>query len=133
MVAAMQQSKVSSASDGPVLVDSKGVAKPDKLTSEVANNLTKFKTWKLKYTNWICAACMNAEIVLTGVENDNATEVDDAKFRLVDLNYPGDLARLSAQLRATLVSMCEGEPLTIVTNAPKGGRGGIECFRRLCN
>ena len=61
MVAAMQQSKGSSASDGPVLVDAKGVAKPDKLTSDVANDLTKFKTWKLKYTNWICAACSTSQ------------------------------------------------------------------------
>ena len=133
MVAAMQQSKGSSASDGPVLVDAKGVAKPDKLTSDVANDLTKFKTWKLKYTNWICAACTNAEVILTGLENDNATEIDDEKFRNADLNYAGNLAQLSAQLRATLVSLCEGEPLTIVTNAPKGDRGGIECFRRLCS
>ena len=94
MVAAMQQSKGSSASDGPVLVDATGVAKPDKLTSDVANDLTKFKTWKLKYTNWICAACTNAEVILTGLENDNATEIDDEHFRNAHLNYTGNMAQL---------------------------------------
>ena len=41
--------------------------------------------------------------------------------------------QLSAQLRATLVSLCVEEPLSIVQNTTKGPQSGIEALRRLTN
>lgn len=132
-MAAMMQQTSSRGGDQQVLVDAKGVGKPDRLTVTVASDAIGFKTWRYKFANWIGAACSGAGPVLEAIENDNGSEIDLARFEQLNLDFQGDLARLSAQLKATLVSLCEAEPLVIVMNAPKGERGGLECYRRLCN
>ena len=38
------------------LVDNRGVAKPEVLNSKIAGDVSLFKTWRVKFTNWICAA-----------------------------------------------------------------------------
>ena len=43
------------------------------------------------------------------------------------------LPKLSAQLKATLMSLCHEEPLSIIVNTAKGPHSGLESLRRLNN
>ena len=116
---------------GAVLVDTRGVAKPEVLNAEIANDRSRFKTWRLKFVNWITAAHPHAHEVLELIEVNNNTEITADEFEKMDLEHTGDLAQLSAQIRASLVSLCDGEPLTVIMNAPRKEHGGIEAYRRL--
>ena len=53
--AAMNRLSLVGKGSGASLVDSRGVGKPDVLNSKVANELSAFKTWRLKFVNWIWA------------------------------------------------------------------------------
>ncbi len=112
------------------LVDSRGVAKPEPLTSKVAEDVAKFKMWRVKFVNWICAAMPSANSILERIEEDTATDITQNDFDELCEGHEA-APKISAQLRATLVSMCEGEPYAIVLNGPKGARAGIEAMRRL--
>ena len=106
------------------LVDSRGVAKPPTLTAAQAEKPGSFKTWRIKYSNWILAAFPNHSVVLRGIEEQTQTEITADRFAelLVD---DQELAALSANIRCTLVSMTEDEPFSIVTKAPAGAHGGV--------
>ena len=112
------------------LVDSRGVAKPPTLTAAQAEKPGSFKTWRIKYSNWILAAFPNHSVVLRGIEEQTQTEITADRFAelLVD---DQELAAPSANIRCTLVSMTEDEPFSIVTKAPAGAHGGLEALRRL--
>eukprot|EP00971_Amphidinium_carterae_P346614 6488197-Amphidinium_carterae.1 len=43
------------------------------------------------------------------------------------------LEKLSAQIKAILISLCTEEPLSIVVNTTRGPQGGLEALRRLNN
>ena len=57
---------------GASLVDSRGVGKPDVLNSKVANELSAFKAWRLKFVNWICASWPGAATYLEELASSNA-------------------------------------------------------------
>ena len=80
--------------------------------------------------NWIAAAFPDSLKVLNWLEEHNQTEIDTTQWDDWELQYPM-LERLSAQIRATLVSLCDGEALKVVINSPNDERSGIEALRRL--
>ena len=114
------------------LVDSRGVAKPDRLDNKTAGDHGSFKTWRIKFQNWICAAMPAAHDVLQMLETHSNDEVTETAYQEILAKNPV-AERLGAQLYATLVSHCVDEPLAIVINGPKGIHNGLEALRRINN
>ena len=130
---AMNRISTASKGSGASLVDSRGVGKPDVLNSKVANELSAFKTWRLKFVvNWICASWPGAATILEELESSSSDEVALVSYQKLVQEQPL-VEQLSAQLRATLVSLCVEEPLSIVQNTTKGPQSGLEALRRLNN
>ena len=125
------QTSVEAASRGP-LVDPRGVAKPADLTAKIASNPAGFRAWRLKYRNWVLAALPAGEPVLKEVEDQNQVEVSLARFTAWVTNLPM-VTQLSAQVKASLVSLTSGEPFDVVTKGPQGPQAGLEAYRRLCH
>ena len=114
------------------LVDPRGVGKPGTLTGSTAENANQFKTWRIKYANWILAAFPESHGIMRILEEQTTNEITpDGFLNMVD-EHP-ELPDLSAQLRVTLISMTEDEPFSIVTKTPGGAHGGLEAYRRLNN
>ena len=114
------------------LVDPRGVGKPGTLTGSIAENASQFKTWRIKYANWILAAFPESHGIMRILEEQTTNEITpDGFMNMVD-EHP-ELPDLSAQLRVTLISMTEEEPFSIVTKTPSGAHGGLEAYRRLNN
>ena len=127
---AMNRLNLASKGSGASLVDSRGVGKPDVLNSKVANELSAFKTWRLKFVNWICASWPGAATILEELESSSSDEVTLVSYQKLVQEQPL-VEQLSAQLRATLMSLCVEEPLSIVQNTTKGPQSGLEALRRL--
>ena len=119
-----QQSRNSGAA-----LDSTGVGKPDQLTNKIADDPAAYKTWRIKLGNWISAALPKATAILDNIEAYIAEEVTKERFTELAGQH-NCLEQLSAQMRATLVSMCSEEPLAIVFNGPRGAHAGLEAMRR---
>ena len=114
------------------LVDPRGVGKPVTLTGSIAENANQFKTWRIKFANWILAAFPESHGIMRILEEQTTNEITpDGFLNMVD-EHP-ELPDLSAQLRVTLISMTEDEPFSIVTKTPGGAHGGLEAYRRLNN
>ena len=62
------------------LVDSRAVAKPANLPNNVADDANTFKIWRIKFTNWICAAMPHAAALLEKLEVDSHDEFTDEIF-----------------------------------------------------
>ena len=99
------------------LVDKTVVEKPTTLNSKIAEDLAAFKTWRFKFGNWISAALPAAQEQLEALEKNSAIEVTVAAYEQLVQTKPV-AEQLSAQLRATLMSLCVEEPLKIVLNSP---------------
>ena len=65
---------------GNSLVESRGVGKPESLNNKIAGDPTAFKTWRVKFGNWICAAMPQAFGVLERQEQENSQEVTAELF-----------------------------------------------------
>ena len=50
------------------LVDPRGVGKPGILTGTIAENPSQFKTWRIKFVNWILAAFPESHAIMRGFE-----------------------------------------------------------------
>ena len=85
-------------------------------------------SWRLKFSNWICAALPGAASILEQLEGNTTTEVTPDAFEQLMQQQPL-VEQLSAQLRATLVSLVE-EPLKIMENTPTGKQAGLAASRR---
>lgn len=125
---ALQKLSVASGSRQASLVDNKGVAKPQALNLKVAQ--TDYKVWRLKFCNWVSSSFPSAAALLKEVEEDEDTVVDQTEFERLASRHE-DAERISAQVWATLISLCEGEPFDIVNNSFKGKGSGLDAFRRL--
>ncbi len=112
------------------LVDSRGIGKPDTLTSKTAHNQTEFKVWRVKYVNWVTASMPEMLDLFAQLERNNEDIITDEKYREF-LQVTPAVANFSAQLRATLVSLCVAEPLNVVLNTPVSPQAGLESMRRL--
>ncbi len=106
------------------------VGKPDTLTSKTAHNQTEFKVWRVKYVNWVTASMPEMLELFGQLERNNEEIITDEKYREFLLETP-QVASFSAQLRATLVSLCVAEPLNVVLNTPVSPQAGLESMRRL--
>ena len=67
--------KFDAARSSTSLVDSRGVAKPDVLNLKIAKDLATYKTWRLKFSNWICAALPGAAATLEHLEGHTETAI----------------------------------------------------------
>ena len=114
------------------LVDSRGVGKPGTLTGTAAEKPSSFKTWRIKYINWILAAFPNHSLVLKQIEEQTQQEITLDRFQTMAVD-DGDLGQLSANIKSTLISMTEDEPFAIVTKTGQGPHSGLEALRRLYN
>ncbi len=112
------------------LVDSRGIGKPDTLTSKTAHNPTEYKVWRVKYVNWVTASMPEMLDMFALLERNNEDIITDEKYREFLQSTPA-VANFSAQLRATLVSLCVAEPLNVVLNTPVSPQAGLESMRRL--
>ena len=112
------------------LVDSRGIGKPDPLTSKTAQDQTAFKIWRVKYVNWVTASMPEMLDLFGQLERNNEVIITDEKHREF-LQVTPAVANFSAQLRATLVSLCVAEPLNVVLNTPTSPQAGLEAMRRL--
>ena len=122
-------SKINERSREHSLVDSRGVGKPEVLSNRTTGDATAFETWRVKFSNWICAAMPPAQTILGKLETDSTEFTLDA-FEKLSQEHPGS-QQLSAQLRATLVSVCAEEPLKIVLHGPRGKQSALEALRRI--
>mgnify|MGYP000606469919 FL=1 len=129
-LAAMMTRVESKPPEARSLVDSRGIGKPDTLTSKTAHNQTEFKVWRVKYVNWVTASMPEMLELFAQLERNNEEIITDEKYREFLLEQP-QVASFSAQLRATLVSLCVAEPLNVVLNTPVSPQAGLESMRRL--
>ena len=113
-----------------VLVDARGVGKPETLSSRVASDPGTFKVWRLKFDNWVVAAIPGAGLVLDKLAGSFTDELSPEDYVALCSEHPV-VPMLSAQLKATLVSLCTDEPLSVVVHAPRGEASGLEAYRRL--
>ena len=100
------------------LVDPRGVGKPGILTGTAAENPNQFKTWRIKFANWILAVFPESHAIMRGLEEQTTVEVTAGVF-LTMMDENPELVDLSAQLRVTLIAMTEDEPFSLVTKHPK--------------
>ena len=63
------------------LVDSRGIGKPDTLTSKTAQNQTEYKVWRVKYVNWVTASMPDMIDVFSHLERNNEEVISDDKYR----------------------------------------------------
>ena len=112
------------------LVDSRGIGKPDTLTSKVAQSQTEYKVWRVKYVNWVTASMPDMHDLFVHLERQNDEIITVERYQELLQVTPG-VASYSAQLRATLVSLCVDEPLNVVLNTPVSPQAGLESMRRL--
>eukprot|EP00971_Amphidinium_carterae_P154278 3059723-Amphidinium_carterae.1 len=117
--------------DGSNLVDTRGIAKPEPLTSAIANEHAQYVVWRLKLNNWISSAYPQAMEVLDELEQKSNTEFTHERFNELLAEKGQWLYKLSNQLRAILVSVCLEEPLGLVRNTPRTPQQGLEALRRL--
>ncbi len=99
-LAAMMTRVESKPPEARSLVDSRGIGKPDTLTSKTAHNQTEFKVWRVKYVNWVTASMPEMIDLFAQLERNNEEIITDEKYREF-LQVSPQVASFSAQLRAT--------------------------------
>ena len=112
------------------LVDVKGIAKPQELNNKNAKDKAEFRTWRLKFCNWVESSFPAAKPIFEHLETNQETQVDDDVIDAWATNVP-DVERISAQLYATLVSVAVDQPLDLVKNSHRGKGQGFDAMRRL--
>ena len=113
-----------------MLIDTRGIAKPEQLTSNIANEHGKFVLWRVKLGNYIEAAFPGSANILENIERHSAEEIDQEKFEAL-LEGKDWMRKMSFQLKAILTSICVEEPLTLVMNTPRADFAGLEAYRKL--
>jgi hypothetical protein len=129
-LAAMMTRVESQPTQARSLVDSRGIGKPDTLSSKMAQSQIDYKVWRIKYVNWVTASMPSMIDVFSHLERHNDEIISDDKYQEWLHSTPA-VASFSAQLRATLVSLCVDEPLNVVLNTPVSPQAGLESMRRL--
>ena len=129
-LAAMMTRVESQPTQARSLVDSRGIGKPDTLSSKMAQSQTDYMAWRVKYVNWVTASMPSMIDVFSHLERHNDEVINDDKYQEWLQSTPA-VASFSAQLRATLVSLCVDEPLNVVLNTPVSPQAGLESMRRL--
>ena len=62
------------------LVDPRGVGKPGILTGTIAENPSQFKTWRIKFANWILAVFPESHAIMRGLEEQTTVEITADTF-----------------------------------------------------
>ena len=77
------------------LVDPRGVGKPSALTGAIAENASQFKTWRIKYANWILAAFPESHGIMRSLEEQTTVEITPEGFETMIGEHPElpDLSR----------------------------------------
>lgn len=112
------------------LVDSKGIGRPDTLTTKIASDRVSYRVWRLKYSKWLLANYPDMVKVLDHVEQHSSEEFTAEAYETWLVDEPR-LVSFAAQVRATLISLCSDEPLSAVVHSSAGPQQGLEALRRL--
>ncbi len=79
------------------LVDSRGIGKPDTLTSKIAQSQTEYKVWRVKYVNWVTASMPDMHDLFVHLERQNDEIITAERYQELLQVTPG-VASFSAQL-----------------------------------
>ncbi len=108
-LAAMMPRVESQPTQARSLVDSRGIGKPDTLTSKMAQSQTDYKVWRIKDVNWVTASMPNMIDVFSHLERNNEEDISDDKYREFLQSTPA-VASFSAQLQASSESLRRRAP-----------------------
>lgn len=112
------------------LVDSKGIGRPDTLTAKIASGPVNYRVWRLEYSTGLLANYSDMMKLLDHVEQHSSDEFTSQAYGTWLVDEP-QLASFAPQVRATLISLCSDEPLSVVAHSSAGPQQGLEALRRL--